>query len=274
MPAQIEDCSLFLFVPADRPERIPKALAAGADAIIIDLEDAVAPHNKPSARSGLADALAGLEAIVPIFMRINAIGTAWHAEDMAVVSALETAGVVLPKAESAADICSVRAGLGAQMLVIAIVETAKGLAAADEIAAHADRIAFGSVDFAADLGCAHVRDALLLARSRLVLAARLADRPAPIDGVTLSIRDESEIEDDARYSVALGLRGKLLIHPNQIAPARRGIAPTAQEVDWALRIVDGVADGAARAVDGAMVDAPVLARAQQILRSRDRLLNR
>lgn len=274
MPAHIEDCSLFLFVPADRPERIPKAVAAGADAVIIDLEDAVAPHNKPSARRGLADALAGLEAIVPIFVRINAIGTAWHAEDTAMVSALDIAGVVLPKAESAADIRSVRSGLGVQMQVIALVETARGLGAADEIAAHADRIAFGSVDFATDLGCAHVRDALLLARSRLVLAARLAERPAPIDGVTLSIKDEAKIEDDARYGAALGLRGKLLIHPNQITPARRGIAPTAQEVDWASRVVDGVADGAARAVDGAMVDAPVLARAQQILRSRDRLLNR
>lgn len=273
MPTLIEDCSLFLFVPADRPERFSKAAAAGADAVIIDLEDAVAPGNKVSARDALKAALGRLVSPVPIFIRINAVGTSWHEDDVAAVSQLAVAGVVLPKAESAADLGSVRMRLPEGMVVIAIVESARGLAAADEIAANADRIAFGSVDFAADLGCAHIRDSLLMARSRLVLAARLADKPAPIDGVTLSIKEEAEIEADARYAVSLGLGGKLLIHPAQIAPARNGMAPSQSDLDWATRILTSAADGAARAVDGAMVDAPVLARAQQILKSRDRLLN-
>lgn len=272
IPNPIKDCSLLLFVPADRPERFAKAVAAGADAVIIDLEDAVAADNKILARDGLRAALECLVSPVPIFIRINAVGTPWHGDDVAAVSGLAVAGIVLPKAESAADLGSVRMQLSADMVVIAIVESAHGLAAADEIAANADRIAFGSVDFAADLGCAHIRDSLLMARSRLVLAARLADKPAPIDGVTLSIKDEAEIEADARYATALGFGGKLLIHPAQIASARRGMAPSQQDIDWAQRIVAGVPDGAARAVDGAMVDAPVLARAQQILRSRDRLL--
>jgi citrate lyase subunit beta/citryl-CoA lyase len=273
MPATIDECSLYLFVPASRPERFAKADASGADAVIIDLEDAVAAGDKAAARQGLVAAIAGLGPTVPLFIRINGIGTSWHADDLAVAAGAGVAGVVVPKAESAADLGSVRMQLSGDVVVIAIIESARGLAAAEEIAANADRIAFGSVDFAADLGCAHMRDALLLARSRIVLAARLAGKPAPIDGVTLSIGDGVEIESDARYGAALGFGGKLLIHPGQIAPARRGMAPSEQEAAWASRIVEIAADGAAKAVDGAMVDAPVLARARQILRSRDRLLN-
>lgn len=272
MPAPPELASLLLFVPADRPQRFAKAAAAGADAIIVDLEDAVAPAAKDDARAGLSAALAGLKRMVPIFLRINATDTPWHAADLASAAGLPVAGIVLPKAESAAELQAARSAVSGRAL-IALVETARGLAAAEEIAAACDRIAFGSVDFAADLGCAHVREALLLARSRLVLAARLAGAPQPIDGVTLSIKDGNAVEDDARHAVALGFGGKLLIHPSQIDPARRGLAPTAQDVAWAERIVAGSADGAARAVDGIMVDAPVLARAHLILQRRDRLSN-
>lgn len=272
MPAPREIASLFLFVPADRPDRFAKAAAAEADAVIVDLEDAVAPAAKDGARAGLAAALAGLAQTVPVFIRINGIATPWHAADVALAATLPVAGIVLPKAETARDVQTLKSSLPDKAL-IALVETAAGLSAAEEIAGACDRIAFGSVDFAADLGCAHVRDALLLARSRLVMAARLAGAAQPIDGVTLSIKDESTIEDDARYAAALGFGGKLLIHPAQVAPARRGLSPSADDVAWAERIVAGSADGAARAVDGIMVDAPVLARARHILRSRDRLSN-
>ena len=267
------DCSLFLFVPADRPDRFAKAAGAGADAVIIDLEDAVAPAAKVAAAQGLAKTLEDLQAPVPVFIRVNAVGTPWHQQDMAIVAGLRVQGIVLPKAEAAADLDRARAQIGPATSLVALVESAKGLAFAAEIATHADRIAFGSVDFAADLGCAHSRDALLLARSQLVLAARLAGKPAPIDGVTLSISDAADVEADARYGSALGFAGKLLIHPAQIAAARRGLSPSAEDVAWATRIVESVADGAAKAVDGAMVDAPVLARARQFLNSRDRLLN-
>jgi citrate lyase subunit beta/citryl-CoA lyase len=272
MLAHRELASLFLFVPADRPERFAKAVAAGADAVIVDLEDAVAPPARDGARAGLAAALAGLAQTVPVFIRINGIGTPWHDADLALAVTLPVAGIVLPKAETARDVQTLKSSLPDKAL-IALVETASGLAVVDAIARAADRLAFGSIDFAADLGCAHIRDALLLARSRIVMAARLAGAPQPIDGVTLSIRDEGTIEDDARYAAALGFGGKLLIHPAQIAAARRGLSPSAEDVAWAERIVAGSADGAARAVDGIMVDAPVLARARHILRSRDRLSN-
>lgn len=273
MPAPSDPASLFLFVPADRPERFAKAAAARADAIIIDLEDAVAPAAKDAARSGLKQALAEIAAALPVFLRINGLSTPWHAEDLRVVASLPVAGLVLPKAEDAADLVALRSRIPQSMALIALVETARGLSAVEDLAVAADRIAFGSVDFAADIGCAHERAPLLLARSRIVLAARLAGGPAPVDGVTLAIRDEEDTEEDARYAAALGFGGKLLIHPAQVAPARRGFLPRAEEVAWAERIVGAAADGAARAVDGIMLDAPVLARARQILRAHERSSN-
>jgi citrate lyase subunit beta/citryl-CoA lyase len=272
MSAPHDSASLFLFVPADRPERFEKAAAAGADAVIVDLEDAVAPSAKDDARASLAAGLTGFPPDARVFIRINGIGTPWHAQDLALAARLPIAGVVLPKAERAGDVDGIRSGLAGKAL-IALVETAAGLVEADAIARASDRLAFGSVDFAADLGCAHIRDALLPARSRLVLAARLAGQSPPLDGVTLSIKDEAAVEGDARYAASLGLGGKLLIHPAQVAPARRGLAPDEQDIAWAERIVAGSADGAARAVDGMMVDAPVLARARHILERRDRPTN-
>ncbi len=265
MTVDISDLALFLFVPADRPERFPKAAASGADAIIVDLEDAVAAAAKDAARAAM---LAAERPASPAFIRINGVGAPWHDADVAAAAQWRPDGVVLPKAESAADIESLRARLPAGMTLIALIESARGLPAARDIAAVSDRLAFGSIDFAADLGCAHGRDALLLARSEIALAARLAGRPAPIDGVTIAIKDDALIEDDARYGAALGFGAKLLIHPAQVEPARRGFSPSDEEVLWAEKIVAQAGDGAARAVDGVMVDLPVLARAQKILRRR------
>ncbi|WP_438751035.1 HpcH/HpaI aldolase/citrate lyase family protein [Pararhizobium sp. O133] len=273
MPPNIADHALFLFVPADRPDRVAKASASGADAIIIDLEDAIAPAAKPMARKSLGDGLAGGLPALPVFVRINGVGTPWHVEDLVAASALDIDGVLLPKAETAADLEAVRANLPSGMAVLAIVESAKGLSNCDAIAEASDRIIFGSLDFAVDIGAKHDREALLMARSRIVLSARLANKPPPIDGVTMAIKDEAIVEDDARYGASLGFAGKLLIHPAQVSPARRGLAPSDDEVAWALRITATAGDGAARAVDGLMIDAPVLARARQIVRAHQRFAN-
>ena len=275
----IDNQSLFLFVPADRPDRYGGAAASGADAVIIDLEDAVAPGRKLSARAALCEHLCTITAATtPVYARINAIGTAWHEGDLAAVDGLlddgKLAGIVLPKAESAKDIASIRAALGAGTVVIALVETAAGLAVVEDIARAADRIAFGSIDFAADIGCAHSREALLFARSRLVIAARIAGKPAPVDGVTGAIYQADEIESDARHGASLGLKGKLLIHPAQIGPARRGLAPTDAELAWAERMLASSGDGSAVSINGQMVDAPVIARARQIRNDHERQFNR
>lgn len=254
-----------LFVPATRPERFEKALGAGADAIIIDLEDAVGVDEKDAARSALA---AACPRTGTVLLRINARGTPWHEADLALARTLPLAGVMLPKAESSADMAAVGAALGHSVPLVALIESARGLAAARSIAATPGvvRLAFGSIDYAADLGCAHTRDALLLARCELVLAARLAGQAGPIDGVTTDVSDEALIASDAAVAVELGFAGKLLIHPKQVAPALKGFAPSDEEIAWAQRIVEKLAvGGAVVQLDGAMVDAPVRLRAERIL---------
>jgi citrate lyase subunit beta/citryl-CoA lyase len=250
-----------LFVPANRPERFAKAAGSGADAIIIDLEDAVAPADKAGARDAFVGA--ALPAGVAVFLRINPSHTEFHEDDLAAARGKKLAGVMLPKAESPVEIQRIAAGAG--LKVIALIETARGIAAARDIARTPGvaRLAFGSIDFCADIGAAHMRDALLAARSEIVLAARLGGLDAPLDGVTTAIDDAALVEDDARYAASLGFGGKLCIHPRQIAAALLGFAPTAAEIDWARRIL--AAGPGAVSIDGAMVDAPVQARARRIL---------
>ena len=265
MTSRLDAIALPLFVPADRPDRYVKAFAAGADAVILDLEDAVAPDAKDRARTALAAAASAIaEAASPVLVRVNAIGSRWHEADLAAVAALRLAGVILPKAESSRDISETERRAGVP--VVALIESARGLAAAREIAGAASRLAFGCIDFAADLGCAHTREALLHARSELVLASRLAGRSGPIDGVTAAYGDAAAVEEDARCAALLGFAGKLLIHPAQIAPARAGFAPSAQDQAWAERVLAASPDGGAVSVDGVMVDAPVRLRAESIMR--------
>ncbi|MDO5706137.1 MAG: CoA ester lyase [Paracoccus sp. (in: a-proteobacteria)] len=248
-----------LFVPANRSERFEKAAASGTDAVILDLEDAVAVDAKDAARAALTTGFTDLAVIV----RINAHGTPWHDADMAAIADLRPAGVILPKAEDAGIVAAVAATLPCP--VIALIESARGLAQARAIAATPGvaRLAFGSVDFCADLACAHLRDVLLPARSELVLASRLAGIAAPIDGVTVQLDDLSVSHDDAAHARALGMTGKLCIHPRQIAEVKRAFAPSDAEIDWARRVLAS-GDGAV-SVDGAMVDEPVRIRARAIL---------
>jgi len=253
------DFTVPLFVPADRPDRFAKAADAGADAVILDLEDAVATDAKDAARAALRSDFAS----VPLLVRVNGLGTPWHAADMAALAGRAFAAVMVPKAEAGEAFAALCAA--SPVPVIALVETARGLAGARLIAqtAHVARLAFGSIDFCADLGCAHVREALLAARSELVLASRLAGLVPPIDGVTTAIDDADVICGDARHARDLGFGGKLAIHPRQIAAIRAGFTPDEAEIAWARKVV-GSADGAA-AIDGAMVDEPVRIRARAIL---------
>ncbi|MFX0542706.1 HpcH/HpaI aldolase/citrate lyase family protein [Roseovarius sp. S4756] len=261
MPSPTDQMTLTLFVPADRPERIGKAAGAGADAVIVDLEDAVLAEAREAARAGLAKALEGLG--VPLILRINAAGTPWHKDDLAAAATLPVSAVMLAKAETGESCAHVGRATG--LPVIALVETARGIATLDEIAKATARMAFGSIDYAADLGMGHTRQSLLSARAALVLAARLAGQPAPLDGVTTATRDAALIEEDCRHAAEMGMGGKLIIHPAQIAAARRGFAPSEDEVTWAGRVLEAAKGGAAVQMDGAMIDAPVIARARQIM---------
>lgn len=258
----MEQISFPLFLPALRMDRLAKAAASGADAVILDLEDAVGPAQKDEARAQLQAGL-GAALPVPVLVRINARGTPWHDADLAACAALPLAGIMLPKAEAAAA-CDAAAD-AASLPVLALIETARGLDQARAIARASARIAFGSIDYAADLGIAHLPHALAHASGALVHAARMEERPAPIAGVTTELRETPIITRDARHALEMGFGGKLLIHPAQIAPARAGFAPDAEEIAWARRVVEAAGDGGAARVDGAMIDAPVIRRAQTLL---------
>jgi citrate lyase subunit beta/citryl-CoA lyase len=252
-------CVAPLFVPADRPERFAKAAACGADAVFINLEDAVAPVAKAQARNGLHS----FEPLpVPAFVRVNASVPSWHAEDVEAARVLPLAGIVLPKAESVDEIRVLRRRLSPQQVIIALIETAEGLANARQIACadHALRLAFGSIDFCADMGCAHTHEALLSARSELVLASRLGSILPPLDGVTIDIGKPDLVERDARHAAELGFSGKLCIHPKQIEPAYAGFAPSESCLAWARQVL-ATGDGAV-ALNGQMIDEPVRRRAE------------
>ena len=252
-----------LFLPAHRLERLPGALASGADAIILDLEDGV-PRE---AKARVCDAVARLSRhALPILVRINAGGTPWHDSDAAMVRAhRHIAGVMLPKCEQ-----PIEAGRFGNLPVWGLIETAAGIGNARTIAASPGiaRLAFGSVDYCADVGCAHMRESLAHARSELVLASRIGAIAAPVDGVHLELADDAGVEAEARHASDLGFGGKLAIHPRQVRPIVRGFAPTRAQVIWAERIIAGGAGGAV-AIDGRMVDEPVRAMAAAVLRRAD-----
>jgi len=255
----------LLFVPGDRPERFGKAMASGADAVIVDLEDAVAPASKAAARDALVDRLAGDAGIV---LRINGRDTPWFDDDLRAAAHPGVAAVMCPKTASADDIAAVRSH-GADKPVLALVETAAGMAGVAAIAAAAGvaRLVFGSIDFQLDLDIEDDDDALRPYRAQLVLASRVAGLPAPIDGVTTAIGDAAALAHDARRARTSGFGGKLCIHPAQVSGVNAAFAPSPEQLDWARRVVAATraSEGAAVAVDGRMVDAPVFARASRLL---------
>ncbi len=265
-----------LFVPATRADRIPKALASGADAVIVDLEDAVAPQDKDSARAALDVALAHqhrASATAPsagpaLWVRVNT-GAPWSDQDLALCARhAAVQAVVVPKAESARQMQAAFEACGRKPLV-ALIETAEGYARRDDVASHpaVKRLAFGSIDFQLDLGISGEGDALLVFRSGLVLASRLAGLPAPLDGVTVEVANPEVVAADAARARALGFGGKLCIHPQQVGLVNAAFSPSPAEIDWAQRVVAAceASAGAAVAVDGKMVDRPVLLRAQALL---------
>jgi len=266
----------FLFVPANRPERYAKALASGAGAVIIDLEDAVPPEGRDAARQQLVDGFERLTAQerLRVLVRINACGTRWHEEDLRLLqqlSRLQLAGVVLPKAESAAGISQLATSAGHACAVLPMLESAAGLAALDLLAGSSQvlRMVFGNLDFQADLGMACDADEVELqpVRLALVLAARRAGLVAPVDGVTTGTGDSAQVQADADRSRRSGFGAKLCIHPAQVAIVNRAMGPTTAELEWARRVIDNSCgtDGGVFTLDGRMVDAPVLLLAERTL---------
>ncbi|MGE8065079.1 HpcH/HpaI aldolase/citrate lyase family protein [Pseudomonas sp. NPDC089569] len=253
-----------LFVPGDRPERFAKAAASGADAVILDLEDAVGAGNRVVAREAVVRH--GIES-VPVIVRINATNTADFQADVIALKDAHFDALMLAKAETAADVRLIHALVGRQVPVIVLVETA---AAFEDLASllrepGVVQGAFGSLDLALDLACQPSWEALAYFRSVLVLQSRLAGLPPPLEGVTPSFDDSSLVHQEALRASNLGFGGKLAIHPRQVAPITKAFLPDTQTVTWARRVLEAVRNGGAVQVDGAMVDRPLIERARRIL---------
>ncbi|MCY1200717.1 MAG: HpcH/HpaI aldolase/citrate lyase family protein [Achromobacter veterisilvae] len=259
-----------LFVPASRAERIPKALAAGADAVIVDLEDAVEHLAKASARESLCDFL-GTNPRARLWVRINDASTPWHDDDLKACRGKPgVAGILLPKAESLAQVRHVvQAGLS----VIPILETAQGILNAGEVAATPGvaRLAFGSLDYGLDMGLTPdtpgAETVLDQARVQVLLHSRAAGLAPALDGVFPGVQDQAGLAQAAGRAQQMGFGGMLCIHPAQVAVIHAAFVPAQEELEWARRVVAAHRDTAAGTfmLDGKMVDAPVIARARLVL---------
>lgn len=274
----------FLFVPGHHPRRIAKALDSGADAVIIDLEDAVPPAEKQAARANAAAALVdgGRPAA---FVRVNGATDPGCLDDLEAVARPGLAGIVVPKAESAAQLHALdwaitqleeRQGLRSGTIeLVPLVESARGVEdarALAESAARVRRLTFGVADYSLDLGLqADPQEAgLAYLRARLVHASRAAGREAPIDSVVVEIRDLGRLRDSALRARALGFGGKLCLHPDQVAVVNEVFGPTGDELAHARAVVEAYDEARARGeasvtVHGSFVDAPVAERARKLL---------
>ena len=255
----------YLFVPGDRPDRFDKACASGADAVIVDLEDAVPPSNKAQARTAVRNWLSPERSVI---LRINADTTELFRDDLQLCRSAGIAGIILSKTEQIdpglLDIVSEH-----KKFLLPQIETARGFANAATLAASpaVQRLLFGTLDFQMDLGIDGEGDELLYFRSQMVLVSRLAGIQPPVDGPCTALDDAAQLTADTHRARRLGFGGKLCIHPKQVAPVNAAFAPSPEELDWARRVLAAAAtsDGAAVALDGKMVDRPVILKAEQIV---------
>lgn len=269
----------LLFAPGHRPERFERALASGADAVIFDLEDAVAPQDKDTARQQIAQWLAAQPETIRarVLVRLNAEDDmSAHAADLAWLltqHAHAPAALVVPKAAHLRTLAAVAQAAHPGTPLLPLVESAAGWGAVDALTAAPQvlRLVFGHLDFQLDMGmdCGPDQHELLPVRLALVAASRRAVLAAPIDGVSPTLDDEAQTRADTERARRLGFGGKLCIHPRQVSLVNAGLSPSAEEREWARRalVANATHGGATFQLDGRMVDAPVLRRAERILTS-------
>lgn len=263
----------LLYVPADRPDRVAKALASAADTVLVDLEDAVAPSSKAQARENAGRLLDGLPAGRAVQVRINHPGTPWHAGDVELLAALPAhIGARIPKVESAREVTALAAALPGRALHL-LVESALGVERAFELATASPQVAsigLGEADLRSDLRVDGA-DGLLWARGRIVVAARAARLPSPHMSVYPNVRDLAGLADSCRAGRALGFSGRTAIHPAQLDTIRTAFLPSADEVAAAHEVLDRVGDAAADGIgalalaDGTFLDVAMVERARWVL---------
>lgn len=274
----------FLFAPATDLHKVDKALFLEADAVILDLEDAVAASEKVRARSLVVDVLrcANREGI---YVRVNGVNTDWIVGDLMEVVKSRPAGIMLPKAEGAEEVRRVDWLIGqlekeygllpGGIEIMPLVETARGIMKAYEIAASCPRVkrlAFGGVDYTLDIGTSLTSQGMELfyARSYLVVASRGAGLEGPIDTVYPDIKDGEGLAAKCRLARNLGFRGKLVIHPAQLGPVNEIFSPTPQEIEYAVKVVQAFEEAEAKGMaavqlEGKFIDYPVASWARRTL---------
>jgi citrate lyase beta subunit len=274
----------LLFTPAGDARKADKALAGAADLVVLDLEDAIAPGRKDEVRDWLVGYLTGGPSRAP-WVRINAPGTPWGAADLAAIAGLPVAGLVLPKASARAldAIASAHPGLlGKALPVIALIETARGVREAYQVARHGQVAALmlGGADLGAELNWIHRPDGLELlhARSSLVVDSAAAGIRPPFDVVRIDYRDTGGLIAEALQARSLGFGGKACIHPDQVGPVHEVFSPSPEEVDSAREIVAAfdaaIRQGQGVAVArGQMIDQPVVTRARALLAAAEPVMN-
>ena len=237
----------LLFLPASNPRAVSKARASAADMAVLDLEDAVKPHDKEAARESAVDAVAGPWAI-PVAIRLNGVGTRWHKADLAAIADSEVAFTVLPRAGSADEVREVRARLGKPLL--AMIETPEGVLAAPEIARECAGLIAGTNDLRSAIGIptGPDRSAIAMALQWIVLAARAAAVPA-FDGVFNHLKDIDGFVKECAVGRGLGFDGKSLIHPDQIEPCNQAFLPAPEDIERAQRLLAAASGGAERFED-------------------------
>jgi citrate lyase subunit beta/citryl-CoA lyase len=268
-----------LFSPGDQPRLMRKAPSAGADVVVFDLEDAVAPGQKDEARQAVNDVLSDpdFDPDCEVCVRVNPVGAGAGADVEAVLSGRETAdSVMLPKAGEGEDVETLGrllAEADTEAPVLALVESARGVLNAQEIAVAGptDALVFGAEDLSADVGATRTEEGteVLHAREHVVLAASAAGVDA-IDTVYTDIEDTEGLAEETRFAAGLGFDGKMAIHPAQVDPINDAYTPAPEDVEWAERVMEAKAEadedgrGVFR-VDGEMVDAPLVAQAERVL---------
>ena len=270
----------LLFAPAVRPDLLRKMPRTGADAIVIDLEDATPPEAKDTGRAEMRSAVADLAGQLPVLVRVNDDTTPWHDDDLDSRPTEGLAGIVVPKIETIAGLDSLAERLtarGLDMSVIGGVETALGVADARPLLAH-DVISagyFGAEDFIADLGGVRTasNDEVAYARAQIALAGRLADVTV-IDQIVADFTDDDRCRRECLEARAMGYGGKLCIHPSQVSIANAAFLPSSEEIDRARRLLEAYDDARAQGVasvafEGQMVDEPVARQARRVLAQAD-----
>ncbi|QVJ02446.1 CoA ester lyase [Nocardiopsis eucommiae] len=270
----------WLYVPGDRPERFSKAIASGADAVILDLEDAVLPSAKDTARRHVRDFLDARHAEsvndgVRVHVRVNAPHTEWFALDAAAVAAGGADGVRVPKIESAEDVDLVVGAVGEGVPVDCLLESARGVENASEIAAHpaVRSLALGEADLTAELGL-RGDEAFSWLRTRIVVASAAAGLAAPGMAAYIDVRDTEGLYRSCLRGRDTGLFGRSAIHPRQVPVIRRAFTPSEEEVSRARQIAEAAegafaesvrGGGAIALADGRFIDAPVVTAALRTL---------